>query len=228
MGAVRGGVAIVAFPIYALGATAAGGGGEGAAFAGVVAVGIGVAAAVVWFPVSIVGGAVTAPPTEEIDAAEPVVQRIVNDPGLSERAARDFAAAARSLTGRDLVPSSDAETVVELRVVSIERGSAWNWWTFDRPFEVVVVMNARVVRRSDLRVVWEDSHRSTDGVRESVVRTYSEWARGDGAALREEIDAALSRLAAGFAHSVFAATRTDWLGRPVVEAPEPATESDAR
>jgi hypothetical protein len=227
MGAVRGAGAVVVFPFYALAAAAqgGGGGGEGGGLIGVVAIAVGVAAGVVWAPVSVVGGAVTAPSPEVIDAAEPVIRRVLDDPGLWETLGARFAQAARSATGRDLVTPSKADTVVQVRLESIERGSAWNWWTFDRPFEIVVEANVRVVRREDGRVLWEDTRKSDPGNPPRVVRKYADWATDDGAVLHREVDSAIDQLARGFAYSIFAAPRRNWLGAPVDETkPQAAAE----
>jgi len=219
MGAVRGAGAVVVFPFYALDAASkgGGGGGEGGGLSGVVAIVGGVAAGVVWAPVSVVGGAVTAPSPETIDTAEPVIRRVLDDPGLWETLGLRFGEASRRFAGRDLVEPARATTVLEVRLAAIERGSAWNWWTFDRPFEVVVKATVRVVRRADGDVVWQDTRESKQAGVKEVVHTYAEWAKDDGAVLRSEIDSAICSLARRFAYSIFAEPQRDWTGRPVSE-----------
>ncbi|MCE9634299.1 MAG: hypothetical protein K8T90_01225 [Planctomycetes bacterium] len=213
MGAARGALAVVAFPLYALAAAAAGtgGAGQGAALVAVAAMVLGAAAGVVWIPVSIVGGAVTAPAREDVDAAEPIARRVVDDPGLPGTFAERCAEAVRLRSGRELVERSRAATVIEVRLVSVERGRSWNWWTLDRPFEVVLEANARIVRRRDEHVLWENTQTWS---RADAVHTYAEWSCDDGAPLRAEIDAGLRQLADQFADMIFVAPRRDAVGQP--------------
>lgn len=222
MGVVRGVSAVVVFPVYALAGVAAaggGGGGEGAAIVGAGVIVVGAAIGAVWAPISVVGGVVTAPDRETIDAAEPVLRKVLDDPSLWAQFAPRCAEAVRRHTRRDLVDRSRAKTVVEVRVVSVARGAAWNWWTFDRPFEVVVTAATRVVRRSDGIVLWEETRESS---RADVVHTYAEWASDDGAALRAEIDHALTDLATGFAYTIFAEPQRDRFGRRAAATSEPS------
>jgi hypothetical protein len=209
MGAVRGVGAVVVFPAYALVRLHdffGPGAGEAVAVLAVPAVVGGAAAGAVWAPVSVVGGAVTAAAPEEIEAAEPVVRGILEDPGLWATVGAHFGDAVRRHARRDLVPPAQATTIVEVRLVSIERGSAWNWWTFDRPFEATVEVSVRVVRTSDGHVVWSDTRKAVGGSRGgAVTHTYVEWALDEGAPLRAAVDAALRSLAEEFAILIFAA-----------------------
>jgi hypothetical protein len=229
MGAVRGVGAVVVFPLYALaGAGSVGGGGGGGgtgdgvgmAVFGAAVVAVGVAAGVVWAPVSVVGGAVTAPSPEVVEAAEPVVRGILEDPGLWATVGAHFGDAVRRHAGRDLVPPAQATTIVEVRLVSIERGSAWNWWTFDRPFDATVEVSVRVVRTSDGHVVWSDTRKSVAGpLGGAVTHTYVEWALDEGAPLRAAVDAALRSLAEEFAYVIFTAPTSDWRATPSPDEP---------
>jgi hypothetical protein len=219
MGAVRGLGVIVAAPVVAVGAIGASGanpgqvhggsgGGDGVAtvvFVGAVVV-IAEALAVLWFPCSVVGGAVTAPAPETIDAAEPVVRGIVEDPGLRDALGRGFESTVRHALGREPVDPSGATTILEIRLLTVQRGRSWNLWTFDRPFEVTVRASARVIRRSDGCVLWEDTMESSTG---KLVHTYAEWAADGGAPLRAALDGLLADLAGRFAHVILLAPGED-------------------
>jgi hypothetical protein len=229
MGAVRGVGAVVVFPVYALAAAgpaaATAGGNFGALVVGAGAVVGGAVAGVVWTPFSVVGGAATAPSSDVIDESEPVIRRILDDPGLWESLGVRFSEAVRRVGGRDLVEPSRATTVLVVQLESIEHGSGWNWWTFDRPFEVVVEATVRVVRRADGRVLWEDTRKSTKTGGPAVVHTYAEWAQQDGAELHAVIDAAMTALADDFAKSIFATPDKDATERPAEEPhAAPATQ----
>jgi hypothetical protein len=198
-GTVRGLGGIVCFAAYGAGFVVLTGGGsfvvEGAA--------VGAAVGVVYTPVSMVAGAVTAPSSEEIAAAEVVIRPLVEDPQFCDRLADWFTERARALTGRGFVPAERATTVVEISLVSITSGATWDTLTLNRPFEIRVEASARVVRTADGRVIWEATRQTGKPPDDVRNHTYVEWAANDGEALRREIDDTLGQLGTGFADSVF-------------------------
>jgi hypothetical protein len=218
MGFLRGVSAVVVWPVYALGAASAGGGmGGNPGIAGVVLlaaiVAIPAAAAVVWLPFSTIGGAVSALPIDEAHAAEAALLAAAQDVGTSQRLAELVAETARRRGWRELVAREAADTVVEVRLVSVERGASWNWWSFDRPFPIESEAETRVIRRSDGALLWEarlSAGSAGSGVWspasrrfEARERKYVEWAAEDGAPLRAEVDAQVSYLGVLFAGFVF-------------------------
>ncbi len=218
MGFVRGVSAIVEWPLIALDAAASGfrtGGESGVAAVVIFALSLVVPAvlAVLWLPCSIAGGAITAIPVDEAEAAEQVLVATARDCGNSARVAAAMEEAARR-RGGEPVPRESADTIVEVRLLSIERGRSWNWWTFDRAFPIQTEAGVRVIRRADGVVLWEATETagsadspwtpwSAYSSAPSVEHTYLEWAAGGGALLRAEIESQLSTLGGAFAVHVF-------------------------
>jgi hypothetical protein len=175
---------------------------------------VGAAVGVLYTPVSMVAGAVTAPDRGETQRAEAAIRPITADPGLPAAFAGAFSANA----GRPLVAPEEAATLVELSLESVGGGSTWNWLTLDRPFEVVVEASARVVRRSDRAVLWSARRRVPGPGDEPRRRTFVEWSANDAWLLREEVHRAIDRLGSGFAWSIFHQQPGEPLPRPVKEA----------
>jgi len=203
-GTLRGIGAVPVFAFYGGGAASSGGGGEEnlGVLLGVV---VGAAVGVLYIPVSVGSGTFTAADPEEVARAEAVLLPILGDPSLP----RSFADRFRAEAGRTFVSREEAETVVELRVESVTGGADWDLFTVERPFEIRVSASARVVRASDGLVIWEAVRESRAPVDEEDRRTYVGWAESGGASLRAEIEGALSRLAHGFAWSIFAQDEGD-------------------
>jgi len=198
-GTVRGAGGIVVFPVVGVAVTGGPTAGILAPIGGV----LGLAAGIGYFPVSVVAGAATAADGDEVDEAEAVLRPVVEDPALAAALADRFSSDAWLHTGLQFGPEADAETVVELRLESVGGGMTWNLVTVDRAFEVRVVASARVVRCDDGRALWEAVRVDSGGAREPTRRRFVEWAEFDGAEMREEIDAALRRLASGLSWSIF-------------------------
>lgn len=219
MGFLRGVSAIIQWPLIALDAAASSfrtGGDSGVASAVFLALSFVVPAAlaVVWLPCSVAGGGITALPVDAAESAERVLVATAEDCGNSARVAAAIEAAARRRGGGPLVPRESADTVVEVRLLSIERGRSWNWWTFDRAFPIQTEARVRVIRRADGAVLWQGTE--TQGSANSpwtpwtaytsapvAEHTYLEWAQDGGALLRAEIDSQLSILGDEFAVHVF-------------------------
>jgi hypothetical protein len=210
MGTLRGMWATVALALVGAGEGARCSHDDGAAAAACAGFIIGAAIGVLYTPVSIVAGAVSAPDRGEVARAEAVIRPIVGAPGFQEAFRDRFAGAA----GWSFTSLEQAATVVELRLESVGGGSTWNWITFDRPFEVAVEASARVVRRSDGEVIWRALRRIPRPGDEPRRLTFVEWAANDGALLRAEIDHAIDRLARDFAWSIFVQRKGDPLPGP--------------
>lgn len=223
MGFVRGLSAIVVWPVIVLCAAGASGGMSGdPGIAGVVILAVIIvvpaACAVVWLPFSVIGGATTALPPDEADRAEAVLMATAEERASSSRLAAVIADSARRRAGREIVARESADTVVEVRLVSVERGASWNWWSFDRPFSIETEAEVKVIRRRDGAVLWDATE--TVGTTESPVtlskgappaalaKTYLEWAADGGAPFRAEVDSQVASLGARFARFVFGAART--------------------
>jgi len=205
VGTVRGVGSIVLFAAYGAGYAAQGARGGGQ-FAGVVVIfgaAVGAAAGVVYTPVSMVAGAVTAPAGDEVEQARLVIRPLSESPVFADRLVSQFVEQSRTLAGREFVPAERAKTLVELRLESIAGGHTWDWITLNRPFEIVVVASVRVVRVADGHVIWQATSKVPDSPAKAATRTYVEWAADDGEPLRREIDGALTELARRFAQSVF-------------------------
>jgi hypothetical protein len=210
MGFLRGLGAIVALAVAAGGEASKGGHGDGAGVAAFIGAALGAAMGVVYTPISMVAGAITAPPGDEVDLAEGPIRRVVENPDLP----RVLADAFEVESGRTFVPPDQATTLVELRLVCVGRGSAWDWISFDRPFEVVIEAGARVVRPSDGEVIWEADRTLPIPGGEPVRRTYVEWSEGGARALEEAVNEAVRSLGRSLSHSIFHQRETIWWPEP--------------
>jgi hypothetical protein len=210
MGTVRGIGAVVVFAGYGGAAVASDGGSGSSGEFGMVLILMGMAAGAavgaVYAPVSIVAGAATAPPPEDVQRAELVIRPLAEDPGLGERFCAHFVESARQSPGAHIVDRGQETTRVELRILRIGSGKTWNWFTFDRPFGISIEASASVVRVEDGAVLWTATRTVGAPPHEGAAHTYVEWAADEGELLRLEIDDALEELAAGFAASVFEGT----------------------
>lgn len=214
MGTLRGAWATVALAVYLSSEWSRGSSSEAGGFAAFAGFVVGATLGLLYTPVSMVAGAVTAPDRGEVARAEEVIRPIVTAPALPGTLRDRFAAEA----GLSFTSVEEADTVVEVRLDAVGGGSTWNWITFDRPFEVVVEATALVYRKADRTLIWSATRRVPDRGDIPRCRTFVEWASGDGHLLRDAIDRAIDRLAAGFSWSIFLQRAGDPLPEPVKEA----------
>jgi len=188
---------------------------------------LGAAFAVAWFPVSMIGGAVTAESVREVADAEEVIRPVVEDPGLPGVFAGGIEREIRNLGDREIVPPESATTLLEVRILSLGRGPTWDLWTLDRPFTFKAEVEVRVVRRADGSEIWRGQEtvpgpadappKGAAGRRD---RTWSEWASDGGGALRAEVRGLLERGAQRLVFRIFREATVSAQDRPVLAAPE--------
>ncbi|MHC5022250.1 MAG: hypothetical protein ACYTGX_19575, partial [Planctomycetota bacterium] len=97
--------------------------------------------------------------------------------------------------------ATNVDTVLEVEIVSVERGAAWDVFTLNAAFPIFIRATVRLRDAADGRVLHALSLTWGDTLN---AHTYYEWGTlGEGAELREELRRGIDGLAARFVEELF-------------------------
>ena len=161
---------------------------------------------VVYTPVSIVGGAVTAASEDAVAEAEPAIRTVLADPSLAGALADAFRDTARKVTGRSFVAPEMAQTVVELRLVAVHGVSPGEYVSYDPPVSIVAETAARVIRRADGAVLWSWTPNWSGPQEDARALRFADWGADGGEALRGEVRRVLAAHGAAYVSLVLVDT----------------------
>ena len=176
-----------------------------------------VVGAVVYPPVSIVGGAVTAPSAASVDRASRALSQAHAEHARPERVGTLFLGLAQSLAARPcadggfataakirdgrLIPAiASADSIVVLTWTEVASTWTLGLVSTDKPCSVVTELEMHVFRASDRALVYHTRVGHMEPRRE---RTYRAWAFADATPLADEIDRSLDEMCTALVERLF-------------------------